>query len=863
MVIIFTHEKGLNDQKNIFAKRDAIKETEEYFMVVFLTSSFVEYQPKKYEPKPVDASNGFVDNLKRYWPDHARFLIFACDPSDSGVSDHVTEEMHDAFSLADFFIEEIRCFDDRTIKTYQEKTGCSEADAAENALKDALQWADVFYLAGGHAPTENAFMKRCGLKELINDREIFDGIFIGLSAGAVNAAENVYLPPELPGEAADPDFVKFTDGLGLTGINIMPHIEYEKTVILDGMKLVDEILAQDSRDREIYMIPDGAYFIIRNGVTEFFGEGEIMENGRTRPLHAGIIHSDNARLRRECSELINNGARYFHSIVSDWYDCIMEVDSESGSVTFLHIGDFLLERGIIPVNIDTLEELNHLLAEKLVVPEERQPFLEQSTPEVILDQIVNKRGYALTVHFDTGDEIKAYDLRVRLIAGDKRRLIVSYTDISMVLDHDWMTDEYSRLGFIAQAEKMLKEPEYRKGYSVVYANVQGFKAVNDLLGRHSGDMVIFMTRDVLARTLHPMLLARLESDHFALIVKTEYLTDDRLEEMCRQCYVEESKRLPILIRCGICHIDGEDSGDEMKIQRLLDRAKLAENTLDPSHGSCYAVCDQKMSDDYVNRRWLVSQIDNAFAKGEFQTYYQPVVNAMTGEIASAEALIRWHHSERGMISPGQFVPVYEKEGYITRIDSFMVNSVIAFNHGRLLKNQKVVPCAVNLSRVDFYDVRLLEMLKTKLVHQINIKDMLKLEVTESAYAELESDAISFLNEMKALGLALMLDDFGSGMSSFSTLENFEFDIIKIDMGFISQIGKGGKAESIIKHIIGLSHDVGAKVVAEGVETKEQFEFLQSVNCDMIQGYYFYKPMTEAEFAELLDNSALADMNKMH
>ena len=821
-------------------------------MVIFLTSSFVEYQPKK--PKPVDASNGFVDNLKRYWPDHARFLVFACDPSDAGVSDHVTDEMRDAFSLAGFFIEEIRCFDDRAIRAYQKKAGCSEADAAGNALKDALQWADVFYLAGGHAPTENAFMKRCGLKELINDREIFDGIFIGLSAGAVNAAENVYLPPELPGEAADPDFVKFTDGLGLTGINIMPHIEYEKTVILDGMKLVDEILAQDSRGREIYMIPDGAYFIIRNGVTEFFGEGEIMEDGSTRPLHAGIIHSDNARLRRECSELVNDGARYFHSIVKDRYDCIMEVDSESGRTTFLHIGDFLLERGIIPINIDTLEELNRLLAEKLVVPEEQQPFLEQSTLEVILDEIANKRVYARTVHLNTGDEIKAYDLRVRLIAGDKRRLMVSYTDISMVLDHDWMTDEYSRLGFIAQAEKMLKEPEYQKGYSVVYANVQGFKAVNDLLGRHSGDMVIFMTRDVLASSLHPVLLARLESDHFALIVKTQYLTNARLEEMCRQCYVEESKRLPILIRCGICHIDGEDGGDEMKIQRLLDRAKLAENTLDPSHGGCYAVCDQKMSDDYVNRRWLVSQIDNAFAKGEFQTYYQPVVDAMTGEIASAEALIRWHHSERGMISPGQFVPVYEKEGCITRIDSFMVNSVIAFNHSRMLKKQKVVPCAVNFSRVDFYDVRLLEMLKTKLVHQINIKDMLKLEVTESAYAELESDAISFLNEMKALGLALMLDDFGSGMSSFSTLENFEFDIIKIDMGFISQIGKGRKAESIIKHIIGLSHDVGAKVVAEGVETKEQFAFLQSVSCDMIQGYYFYKPMTEAEFAKLLDNS---------
>lgn len=822
-------------------------------MVTFLTSSFVEYQPKKYVPKPLDPSNGFADNLKRYWSDHAHFLVFACDPSDAKTADHVTEEMHDAFSLAGFSIEEIRCFDDRAIEVYRETSGCPAGDAAREALKSALQWADVFYLSGGHGPTENAFMKHCGLKDLLRDQEIFDGIFIGLSAGAVNAAEEVYLPPELPGEAADPNFVKFTDGLGLTGINIMPHSSYEKTVTLDGRKMVDEIIAGDSHGREIYLIPDGAYFIIRNGITEFFGEGEIMENGETRPLHAGIIHSDNERIRRACSNPINESVRIFHTVVSDRYDCIMEVDSESGRVTFLHISDFWLGKGIIPVHIDTMEELNQLLAERLVVQDEREPFLEQSTAEVILDEIAHKGGYVRTVHLDAGDEIKADNLRVSMIAGDKRRLLVSYTDISMILDHDWMTDEYSRSGFIARAEKLLKEPEYQKGYSVVYANVQGFKAVNDLLGLHSGDMVIFMTRDVLVKSLHPVLTARLESDHFALITKTENLTEETLEEMCHQCYVEESKRLPILIRCGVCHIDSEEGGDgEAKIQHMLDRAKLAENSLDPSHGNCYAVCDKKMSNDYVDQRRLISEIDNAFAKGEFRTYYQPVVDAMTGEITSAEALIRWRHSERGMISPGQFVPVFEKEGYITRIDSFMVNSVLTFNHERMQRNQKVVPCAVNLSRVDFYDIKLLEMLKTKLGNLENVRDMLKLEVTESAYAELESDAISFLDEMKKLGLALMLDDFGSGMSSFSTLESFEFDIIKLDMGFISQIGKGRKVEAIIKHIIGLSHDVGAKVVAEGVETKEQLAFLQSVGCDMIQGYYFYKPMPEEEFAELLN-----------
>ena len=129
--------------------------------------------------------------------------------------------------------------------------------------------------------------------------------------------------------------------------------------------------------------------------------------------------------------------------------------------------------------------------------------------------------------------------------------------------------------------------------------------------------------------------------------------------------------------------------------------------------------------------------------------------------------------------------------------------------------------------------------------------MLKLEITESAYAELESDALEFLEEMNNLGLSFLLDDFGSGMSSLSTLELHDFDVIKLDMGFIRKIGKSKKAEVIIRHTIGMVHDMGAKVIAEGVEDKEQLEFLRSVGCDMIQGYYFYKPMPQEEFESLL------------
>ena len=159
---------------------------------------------------------------------------------------------------------------------------------------------------------------------------------------------------------------------------------------------------------------------------------------------------------------------------------------------------------------------------------------------------------------------------------------------------------------------------------------------------------------------------------------------------------------------------------------------------------------------------------------------------------------------------------------------------------------------MNLSRVDFYDASFIESIFERIKDLELDTTMIRFEVTESAYADLETKAMDYLNKMKKQGIKILLDDYGSGMSSLSMLENFSFDIIKLDMGFIRKIGINKKAESIIITTIGLAHMIGAKVTAEGVETKEQFEFLRNYDCDYIQGYYFYKPMPEKEFEKILD-----------
>lgn len=810
-------------------------------MVKFLTSSFIKYQPaNEYVPQPLDSSNGFTDNLRKYWMENARFLIFASDPQNDKMKEQICREMQDAFSLSGFSISEIRYFDYKYIEKYRLQMGSNSKNAPQEALKKALKWADVFYLSGGHTPTENAFMKECGLKELINDKELFDGIFIGLSAGTMNAASEVYLTPELPGESIDPQYVRFTDGLGFTEINVVPHIEYEQTVTLDGRKLIDEIVAEDSKDRDIYLIPDGSYFMIRNGITEFFGTGRIMRNGITRPLYSGIINSDNQLFHQ-------NYVSLFESNISNQYDWVLDLDATNGRISFFHISNFFLESGIIPVNIDSFDDLICLFSKTLVVKEEKEPLLEQAAIPVVLEEIRHKGCFVRTIHIDTEDGIKAESLRISPIAWEQHHFLVSLTDITMILDHDWMTDEYSHSGFLSKAEQLLKDPAYSEGYSIVYANIKGFKAMNDLLGRQNGDMIIFLERDVLVKELSPILIARLESDHFALITKTELITEDTMGRLCHQHYTEDTKRLPILIQCGIYNIKDPSK----KVAHMLDQARLAETSLSSAHNITYAICSEQMSQDYVTQRIFITELDGALEKGEFIPYYQPIVDAKTGEIVSAEALIRWKHSERGMIPPGMFIPAFEKEGLTSKLDGFMINSVLNFNINRKKNGLKAIPCAVNLSRVDFYDTKLLSILKRKLQNQENVQDMLKLEITESAYAVLESDALVFLEEMRKLNLSFLLDDFGSGMSSLSTLELYDFDTIKLDMGFIRKIGKSAKAEAIIRHTIGMAHDMGAKVVAEGVEYKEQLEFLQSVDCDMIQGYYFYKPMPEDEFEALL------------
>lgn len=787
-------------------------------MVLYLTSSFIPYQePGEYKKTPPEDCYGFFDDLKKEWPDSANVLFVPADPTLTKDNENQIQQVIDAFEYKDLKVAEVKTLDDN----------CNDA------LKGLIVWSDVIYMGGGHAPTQLAFMKRIGLKDALTD---YPGIIIGLSAGSINAAYDVYLMPELEGEAADPNYVRFTDGLDLTNIDMIPHAKTMKDAVIDGLRFIEDIVLPDSYGRRFYLVEDGSYFKSKNGKTKFKGVGQVIEDGTISPLKEGPIIPYMGVIEQPV----------VRALLSEGYDIVMTVNTTNDVCEIYHLDEKLLS--VFEGAKLTYKDIFFRIAQR-IVDDERDAFVNESDLSFIRDELAERGNFVRTVHIDTSLGRRAKNIRVKEVPGYPDWLLFMFLDVTTVIDHDWMTDEYTRTGFMDRARLFISEISPLGHFSLVYTNVNGFKAVNELFGDKNGDLVIFQTRDVIRQYLKPVIMGRLESDHFVFITEDKNLSEENLKALCNQVFRIENKEYNYEIRCGIFSIHNSN----MDVAHLIAGAKLAEKNIKTGKGSLlYAYYDDFMKENYVKQRFLLADFERGLNENEFEPYYQPIVDAKTGEIVSAEMLIRWHHKDFGMVSPAVFIPVIESEGKISVLDNFIVNRGMELIARRAYQKKKVVPCAINLSRVDFYDTFFIESIMER-INDLNIDpSMIRFEVTESAYTDLEVKSMEYLNNMQSYGIKILLDDYGSGMSSLSMLENFNFDIIKLDLGFIRKIGINEKAESIIITTIGLAHMIGATVTAEGVETKEQLDFLKSYDCDYIQGYYFYKPMPEKEFEEVLD-----------
>ena len=428
-------------------------------------------------------------------------------------------------------------------------------------------------------------------------------------------------------------------------------------------------------------------------------------------------------------------------------------------------------------------------------------------------------------------------------------IVATVEDITEKFEQDILTGGYNRQGFIRHVERILKESEDRTGYAVVFFDIKNFKAVNELFGTEIGDMMLRKVyEDVRKSELKPLVSAREDADHFICLVERKNLNLDMLTGMCQKKLTRGGKTLHLSVKCGIFMLEKK----KMSVNGMIDRAKIAQRYITDEFVQSYKIYDSSMKNTYIDKATLAGELEEGIEQGQFKVYFQPVVDAMTGKIASAESLIRWFHPKKGFISPGVFIPALEESGHISELDLYVLDSVNEFQKKRYQSDKITVPVSTNLSWMDFYDETIMNWLEKKCADASMPSGLCRMEITETSYAAIEADRNATLEALREAGILLLLDDFGSGYSSFGMLQNYNFDIMKIDMSFVRQIETNTKTRSIIRFIIEMAHTMEIKIIAEGAETKEQVEFLRDNGCDYIQGYYFYKPMPEEEFVKLLD-----------
>ena len=420
---------------------------------------------------------------------------------------------------------------------------------------------------------------------------------------------------------------------------------------------------------------------------------------------------------------------------------------------------------------------------------------------------------------------------------------------------DSLTGGLNYKGFIRQVGNFFQSERNRTDYEILFFDIKNFKAINELLGIVNGDKVLrHFYQELCHSECKPLSVARIESDHFVCLAKRQDDNYAYMDDLCNQNFLQNGKLFQVQAQCGVFHIQDK----EMAVSGMIDRARLAESNVNGEYKKPYMVYTPAMKKAYIDYTELTAALAHGFAHGEFKIYYQPIVNAKDGEIVSAEALVRWDHPEKGLIPPGVFIPILEKNGDISKLDSYVVKCVQKFQHKCKKEGLNRVPISVNLSGVDFYDEEMMQRIMDCIQAGTIQEQQVRFEITETSYMAMDARCLRYIKKMRKQGVEILVDDFGTGYSSLGLLHNCDIDILKIDMTFVRQMGTNPKAKVILRSIIDMAHQLGLRSVAEGVETREQLEFLQECGCDYAQGYYFSRPVPEEEFVTMLTEETSTD-----
>ena len=408
--------------------------------------------------------------------------------------------------------------------------------------------------------------------------------------------------------------------------------------------------------------------------------------------------------------------------------------------------------------------------------------------------------------------------------------------LSEISIRDELTGIHNMLYFRTESERLLGYVTTdRENVVYLFMDIENFKSYNEQYGFHEGNKLLIELAHQMVIKFKGSLVSRYSDDHFVVLT-----TKDDCMEKVAQMSEEIKKRqreVHLELKCGAYQPGAEEADPSL----ACDRARFACNSIKKHYDRSFRYYDKSLEDQFQLKQYIVNNIDNAIKNGYIRVFYQPIMSTETGKICGLEALARWQDPDYGLLPPGAFIGILEEYRQIYKLDRYIIELVCKDYCDSVECGEPFAPVSLNFSRLDFELCDIVGSL-TELVEKYNVpKQYIEVEVTESALTDQQDFLPAALKRLRQSGYSIWLDDFGSGYSSLNVLKDYQFDVLKIDMKFLSGFGSNNKTMPILKNIINLTQQLDMLSLTEGVETQEQYDFLRSIGCNRAQGYLFGKP----------------------
>ena len=436
--------------------------------------------------------------------------------------------------------------------------------------------------------------------------------------------------------------------------------------------------------------------------------------------------------------------------------------------------------------------------------------------------------------------ISIYDQRVSEAKKDE--------ELELLATKDTLTGLWSFEYFITLVTRKIKEENIKHNeYIYLFMNITSFKIYNDQKGFDKGNEFLKEVGVILTEVFRGDLVTRQSDDHFVVFAKNIDI-ESKLDMVNMR-----TEKQDLDIRPGVKTGEYQFRDEKEGPHQSVEKARYACAELEAHGVGNFLRYDSEMHDNYRMVQYIVRHVDEAIEKGYIKAFYQPVVWSKGRKLCGAEALARWIDPKYGFLSPGKFVPALENSQLIYKLDIAILRLVCKQLRESIDKGEPAIPVSINFSRIDFNVVDIVTIIDDT-IKEFNISpDLLHIEITESALMSDEAVLKSSIKRLHELGYAVWLDDFGSGYSSFNVLKDYEFDVLKLDMAFLIGFENNQKAKFLIESVVQMAEQIGMKTLSEGVETKEEAAFLESISCGRLQGYLYSKPIPYEELKGKIDN----------